>query len=410
MIRLDREIEAKYEILAKMGEGGFGSVYKVRHKVFQEIRVIKTAKMPQSETAERARFISEAKRGYHFRHEGIARVLDFEVTSEGTAYIAMEFIDGMNLRELLAISRQPQEPERVIDIALQTLAALAYLHERGVVHRDISPDNLMLARADQRIKLIDLGIAKSIEGSLSLTLDGRFIGKVTYASPEQFGGGADPRSDLYSLGIVMYELLTAQRPVTSTDPRAVMAAHVMGELRSFHDADPEGRVPANLRAVVARALRREPAERFQSAAEFAAALQSLKERAPLPETEVVEITAEDLEAMTARHAAQMARVTEAQRRELEENDWCDAAAADTVDAWRLFLEKHADSPQAMAARMRLAAAEQAAAEETAWAEAAKSGTSAGWSVYLQRFTKSHRRAEAERRRAEAEQEEARQRR
>src|SRR5207237_10040279 len=97
MIRLDREIEAKYEVLAKMGEGGMGSVYKVRHKVFQDIRVIKTAKYSQDNTAERTRFISEAKRGYHFRHDSIARVIDFDITSAGTAYIVMYYIDALNL-------------------------------------------------------------------------------------------------------------------------------------------------------------------------------------------------------------------------------------------------------------------------------------------------------------------------
>jgi serine/threonine protein kinase/outer membrane protein assembly factor BamD (BamD/ComL family) len=426
MIRLDREIEAKYEVLAKMGEGGFGSVYKVRHKVFQEIRVIKTAKYPASETAERTRFITEAKRGYHFRHEGIARVLDFEITSEGTAYIAMEFIDGMNLRELFTVSRSLMEPARVIDIALQTLDALGYLHERGVVHRDISPDNLMLTRGDaasQRIKLIDLGIAKSMEGSQSLTLDGRFIGKVSYASPEQFSGTADQRSDLYSLGVVMYELLTGARPIKSTDPRAIMAAHLMGELRSFDDVDPAGRVSPDLRAVVTRALQRDPAKRFQNAAELASALQAAKNPVPYEKTVSVQIPAEDVAAMQASRSEQIAwdaaiaadspkawetflarygsspraKAAKARLDELEQNeetDWNAAASADTEESWQHYLAKHADAPRAARARRRLEKIEAEHAEQDAFNVAAANDSVVSWQRFLSEYEDSARAGEA----------------
>jgi len=406
MIVLDPEIEAKYEVLAKMGEGGMGSVYKVRHRVFGDIRVIKTGKFEDDDPAERDRFRSEAKRGFHFRHKSIARVTDFNITAAGTNYIEMEYIGGSNLRQLLAKSKSGLQAPQVIDISIQTLDALQYLHERGVVHRDISPENLMLTQDESGsplVKLIDLGIAKSNEASQKFTKTGMFIGKFKYASPEQFRGEVEGPSDLYSLGIVMYELLTGVLPFRSTDPRAVYVAHITSDLRGFDDVDPEGRVPQNLRAVVRRALKRELTDRFQTATEFAESLRSLHSEeviertveVPNPEQERAAVAASRSEQIAfdaamasdslkawedflnrypASARSGVARARQDDLEQVDQKDWDKAKAADTKDSWKRYLETHADSPRALPAQRRLEKIEEEEAERETWEAALKSDT------------------------------------
>ena len=144
------------------------------------------------------------------------------MAADGTSYMVMEYIEGVNLRELMTRNNGPLDYQLLIPIAEQVLSALGYLHDKRFVHRDISPDNIMLTNEDDtaetRVKLIDLGIAKSLESTKSLTMAGKFIGKVQYASPEQFSGRVDGRSDLYSFGVVLYELLTGAKPITGKDP------------------------------------------------------------------------------------------------------------------------------------------------------------------------------------------------
>ncbi|HEX6097817.1 MAG TPA: serine/threonine-protein kinase [Thermoanaerobaculia bacterium] len=279
------EIEATYEVLAKMGEGGMGAVYKVRHRFFDEIRVVKILHQ-QLEASEslKERFLGEARRGKQLEHPNLAKVLDFSMAADGTAYMVMEYIEGVTLREVLARNGGPLDAGFVVPIAEQVLDALAYLHSRKVVHRDISPDNIMLTGggAEPRVKLIDLGIAKALDATRQLTMAGNFLGKVKYAAPEQFSGEVDGRSDLYSLGVVLYELLTGAMPITGKDNRSLIAGVVTKPPRDFAETDPAGRVPPHLRAAVMRALAKSPDERFQSASELAAAL-----REPVAVTEQI---------------------------------------------------------------------------------------------------------------------------
>ncbi len=277
---LPPEIDATYEVLAKMGEGGMGSVHKVRHKFFDEIRVIKVLH-ERLEAAEsiKERFLGEAKRGKQLEHRNLAKVLDFSIAADGTAYMVMEYIEGITLREVLARNGGPLDSGYVIPLAEQVLDALAYLHSRKLVHRDISPDNIMLTGdgstldgAAPRVKLIDLGIAKSLEATRQLTMAGKFLGKVKYAAPEQFSGEVDGRSDLYSLGVVLYELLTGVMPITGKDNMSLIAGVVTRPPRDFAETDPGGRVPPHIRAAVMRALAKDPNDRFPTAADFAEAL------------------------------------------------------------------------------------------------------------------------------------------
>jgi len=275
---LAKEIEATYEVLSKMGEGGMGAVYKVRHRFFDEIRVIKVMQGHLEAVEElNERFLSEAKRGKQLRHPNLAEVIDFSVAADGTSYMVMEYIEGVNLREVLARNGGPLDYRFVVPIAEQALDALAFLHSRKFVHRDISPDNLMLTDAggpEPRVKLIDLGIAKSLESTRHLTMAGKFIGKVRYASPEQFSGEVDARSDLYALGVVLYELLTGAKPITGEDYLSIIAGHVSRPPRTFTETDPKGLVPSQIRQAVMKALEKRPADRFQSAEAFADALRA----------------------------------------------------------------------------------------------------------------------------------------
>jgi len=281
----------KYEILEKIGQGGMGAVYRVRHRLLDELRVIKVIRSPLEPTPELAeRFLREARTASRLRHPNLALLHDFSMSESengdaGVAYLVLEHIDGLTLKEVLR-RFGPAPLEVALEIGRQACRALEYLHGRRIVHRDISPSNLMLTRDPEGrplVKLIDLGLAKSLEaGADGVTTGGVFLGKLRYASPEQFSAEpVDERSDLYSLGVVLYELLTGRSPFKGHDPRSWMAGHLFGTPLSFAESDPEGRVPEDLRALLLRALARSPEERVASAAEFAAALEAVQARYPL---------------------------------------------------------------------------------------------------------------------------------
>jgi serine/threonine protein kinase len=265
------EIESRFDVLAKQGEGGMGCVYKVRHRDLDEIQIVKTLQAHlSSNPGQRERFVNEARRGMRLRHPHIAGVHDFAVCADGTGYIVMEYVHGHNLRDLLA-TRGPLRLELVGQIAVQTLDALGYLHSEKFIHRDISPDNLILTTtADGKpfVKLIDLGISKSLEAGNTMTGTGQFIGKVSYASPEQFGGHVDERSDLYSLGVVLYKLLTGEDPFPGENYNQIIAGHLFQPPRPF-----DNNVPEAVQRVVFRALEKDPDKRYASAAEFCAAVE-----------------------------------------------------------------------------------------------------------------------------------------
>jgi serine/threonine protein kinase len=275
---LPRELASRFAVLEKMGEGGMGAVYKVRHNELDRICVIKVMQARlQNNAALRQRFLGEAKKGAQVSHPNIAAVLDFFVGSNGTACLVMEYIDGRNLLDVLEANDGPLDYKMAVEITLQALDALACLHSRKLVHRDISPDNLMLTHDSAGrlvVKLIDLGIAKSLEPAADPGSTNFFIGKYSYAPPEQFGNQVDTRSDIYAMGAVLYQLLTKKLPIVASDFASYYAAHLRDERpRPFSETDPKGQIPESIRAVVLRALEKSPADRYQTAEEFRAALQ-----------------------------------------------------------------------------------------------------------------------------------------
>jgi serine/threonine protein kinase len=268
--------EGKYEVLAKIAEGGMGAVYKVRHLLLDEIRVIKVMRPQVAESEDqKKRFLREAKTATRLKHPNIVTFYDFAMDQTDTAYMVMEFVDGVNLSEL--IRREGKIPLPIaLQLSMQCLSALAYLHRRDIVHRDISPDNVLMARDEDegiQAKLIDLGIVKVTRGEESLTAGDEFIGKLRYCSPEQLkAGGAstqiDGRSDLYSFGIVLYEMLTGICPFGGEGLHSIVSAHINGITLPFEDVDPQGNIPPSLRSAISRSLDPDPAKRFQTAEEF----------------------------------------------------------------------------------------------------------------------------------------------
>lgn len=283
-------LEGKYEILDKIREGGMGAVYKVRHRLLEEVRVVKVMR-PHLAGDEilRARFLREAKVAIKLRHPNLAQIYDFTMDDSGYAYLVMEFIDGLNLQDVIKVFERPGL-DLVLEISRQSLEALGYLHRKRIIHRDVSPDNLLVTRDDEgalQVKLIDLGIAKVRGGDENLTSAGTFVGKVRYSSPEHFqtkgGSEVSAASDLYSFGVVLYEMLTGAYPIKGESVASLISGHLVHPPLDFETSDPDGRVPGALRAVVLKALAKAPENRHSSAAAFSKALQPWLEKHPLDE-------------------------------------------------------------------------------------------------------------------------------
>ena len=178
-------LEGKYEVLEKLHEGGMGAIYKVRHRLLDEIRVIKVMR-PQHETDEglRARFLREAQMAVKLRHPHIAQMYDFAFDEGGRGFIVMEYVEGISLQQLLQRVSAPSLGLS-LDVSRQTLTALGFLHRKGIIHRDISPDNIMVTKDDLGrpfVKLIDLGIAKVVTSTTGLTTGRTVAGPNVYVS------------------------------------------------------------------------------------------------------------------------------------------------------------------------------------------------------------------------------------
>ncbi len=273
----EKALGGKYEILQKIREGGMGAIYKVQHRLLDEIRIIKVLKSEFAmDESLRQRFQNEARIAIQLRHPNIAQLYDFSVSAEGkSSFIVMEFIDGVTLQELIRESGAPTL-ELAVEIASQGLHAISYLHGKGFIHRDIAADNLMLSRdfrGNPLVKLIDLGIAKGQDETLNLTATGMFMGKVRYSPPELFkskeGASAlDERSDLYSFGVLLYELLTGKNPFPGESFSEIVAGHLFKPPTPFDESDPDGQVPEGLRALCLRALEKDSSKRVETAEDF----------------------------------------------------------------------------------------------------------------------------------------------
>ncbi|HEV8268010.1 MAG TPA: protein kinase, partial [Thermoanaerobaculia bacterium] len=277
-------LETTYEFLSKVTEGGMGAIYKVRHRHLGEIRIVKVLKPELLGNAEMVqRFAYEAQIVTRLKHPNIAAIYDFVVEDDGMAYIVMEYVDGSNLAQLLNRVGTVELP-LALEIASQVLDALSYLHKKKIVHRDVSANNIMLTVGEEgelQVKLIDMGLAKSLETVKAMTSTGVIMGNLFYASPEQLGNNIDGdpldgRSDLYSLGAVLYEMTTGIRAFNGKTPMDLVSAHAFKAPMSFEESDPDDRVPEALRTAILRALEKSAGKRFATAEAFKDALRPIR--------------------------------------------------------------------------------------------------------------------------------------
>jgi serine/threonine-protein kinase len=272
---IGKTLDGKYYIEAKIGEGGMGAVYRGRHLLMDTQLAIKVLHPSLvSDATSVARFQREAQAMARIRHPNAIAVTDFGITEDQVNYIVMELFEGESLRKVL--EREKKLPyATAISIARQVCEALEAAHRSGVIHRDIKPENIFLsAQPDGSYfaKVIDFGIAKIVtdtsKGGPPLTRQGMIIGSPHYLSPEQCTGQElDARSDIYSLGIVLFEMLTGQVPFTAMTPVAVALLHANEPPPSLRKFNPE--IPKALDELVMRALAKSKADRPASAHEFA---------------------------------------------------------------------------------------------------------------------------------------------
>jgi serine/threonine protein kinase/tetratricopeptide (TPR) repeat protein len=259
-----------YKIVSKLGEGGMGVVYEARDTRLDRHVALKF--LPASlgtQDAAKKRFIHEAKAASSLEHPNICAVYDIGETDDGQMFIAMPRYDGETLEERIA--RGPMEIGEAIDMVTQLAAGLAKAHERGIVHRDIKPGNIFVTR-DGHVKIMDFGLAK-LATETRLTKSGTTVGTISYMSPEQASGGdVDARSDIFSAGVVLYEMLTGRRPFRGDHDAAVIYGII------HNDPDPLQGLPEGVQQIVDTALAKVPGARFPSAVELEKALREVSTR------------------------------------------------------------------------------------------------------------------------------------
>jgi eukaryotic-like serine/threonine-protein kinase len=282
----------RFRVVSELGRGAMGVVYRAEDETLGRTLAIKTISLTGGTRQERdvheARFLQEARAAGSMSHPCIITI--YEMGREGdTAFIAMELLDGRELREL--IRDVSLTPAQTVNIAALVADGLAYAHERGIVHRDIKPGNIMVL-PDGRVKIMDFGIARHHEPTVK-TQTGVLLGSPQYMSPEQIiGQPFDHRADIFSLGLVLYEMLTGVKPFAGDDiPELTFKVANMAAKPPSHITPG---LPAVMDFIVARALKKKPDERYQTAAELARDL-----RAALPEVIAAEaVMAERASAQT----------------------------------------------------------------------------------------------------------------
>jgi eukaryotic-like serine/threonine-protein kinase len=264
---LNTLFDGRYRIVRKLGTGGMANVYLAEDEVLGRrvaIKILNDRHAGDDQFVER--FRREAKNAASLSHPNIVSIYD-RGEAEGTYYIAMEYLDGRSLKELI-VARGPAPVHIAIDYARQILAAIRFAHRHGIVHRDIKPHNV-LVDAEGRLKVTDFGIARA--GTSQMTEAGSIIGTAQYLSPEQAKGApVDQTSDLYSVGVVLYELLTGVVPFSGDTPVEIAMKHLSSPPEPPSATRAE--IPRELDLVVLRALAKDPADRYQSAEEMDADL------------------------------------------------------------------------------------------------------------------------------------------
>src|SRR5713226_2864551 len=259
----------KYEVRERIGRGGMGMIFKAHDPVLNRAVALKVISTDIEVTDElRARFFREAQACARLSHPNIVTVYDMG-EDDGRLFIVMEYLEGEELRHVIA-QRKALALEDKLAIMAQVCDGLHYAHQMGIVHRDVKPGNVMLLR-NGHVKLLDFGIAQIAAAESDLTRTGLIMGTIRYISPEQVRGRADHRSDIFSVGAVFYEFLSFRLPFTGTDPMQILEQLRTEDPPPLAGLDPT--IPPELAAIVERAMRKDPAERFPDLAKMRAELE-----------------------------------------------------------------------------------------------------------------------------------------
>ena len=320
---IGQTLDEKYRIEQRLSAGGMGAVYRARHLLMDRPVAIKVLHQRLlADEAARIRFQREARAAVRLQHQNAVSVTDFGETTDGYVYLVMELLEGPTLREIL-LKEGPIETARAISIMLQVSAAVAAAHEAGIIHRDLKPSNILVTQSPEVpavVKVLDFGVAKLAahaldddDGAITLRQAGALIGTPRYMAPEQSNGDdSTPAADVYSLGVILYEMLTAMAPFTGSTPVEIAAKHL---------SDPPhpprkivAAIPEDVERVVLHALEKAPEARPANGGEFRRELLETAERLGLEYhalTSVPDIEAlrgEGVESPSGRLVVDIARV------------------------------------------------------------------------------------------------------
>ncbi len=278
-------IDGRYSIERKLGEGGMGVVYLATHAVIGKrcaLKLLRGDLASQEDVAER--FVQEARAAAAIGNEHIIEIADFGRAPDGAPYFVMEYLDGVDIQHALKQSAQ-FDVQRCLDILVQCCEALAAAHDAGIVHRDLKPENIFLIEKNGRsdfVKILDFGIAKVARESGRLTRTGMIFGTPQYMSPEQAAGTSiDERTDIYSLGIIMYEMLCGRVPFEADTFMGVLTKHLYEEPIPPNRLVPPVKIPSALEAVLLTSIAKKPDRRYQSMRDMCDDLVAVQEgRAP----------------------------------------------------------------------------------------------------------------------------------